>query len=159
MSDEVMKADDAAPDYRKAMLYHSDRADEFMAQRDEALRALAAEREKVARLVEARGPLAEITAERERQKSVEGWTHEHDDRHIHGELSRAAATYAWASTCDTVDRGDGAPTIWPWSRDWWKPKDRRRDLIRAAALIVAEIERLDRAALASVQDGAQEGER
>ena len=31
-----------------------------------------------------------------------------------------------------------------WSKDWWKPKDKRRDLIRAAALIVAEIERLDR---------------
>jgi hypothetical protein len=27
---------------------------------------------------------------------------------------------------------------------WWKPKDRRRDLVRAAALIIAEIERLDR---------------
>jgi hypothetical protein len=36
--------------------------------------------------------------------------------------------------------------LWPWHDDWWKPKDRRRDLIRAAALIVAEIERLDRAA-------------
>ena len=33
---------------------------------------------------------------------------------------------------------------WPWSLDWWKPKDPRRDLVRAGALIVAEIERLDR---------------
>ena len=31
-----------------------------------------------------------------------------------------------------------------WDSEWWKPKDRRRDLIRAGALIVAEIERLDR---------------
>jgi hypothetical protein len=36
--------------------------------------------------------------------------------------------------------------VWPWSREWWQPKDRRRDLVRAGALIVAEIERLDRAA-------------
>jgi hypothetical protein len=36
--------------------------------------------------------------------------------------------------------------LWPWSVQWWKPKDRRRDLVRAGALIVAEIERLDRAA-------------
>jgi hypothetical protein len=36
--------------------------------------------------------------------------------------------------------------IWPWDRKWWKPKDRRRDLVRAGALILAEIERLDRAA-------------
>jgi hypothetical protein len=35
--------------------------------------------------------------------------------------------------------------FWPWSLHWWKPKSPRRDLIRAAALIVAEIERLDRA--------------
>lgn len=32
------------------------------------------------------------------------------------------------------------------SRDWWKPKDRRRNLVKAGALIVAEIERLDRLA-------------
>jgi len=31
-------------------------------------------------------------------------------------------------------------------RGWWKPKGPRRDLIRAAALIVAEIERIDRRA-------------
>ena len=31
-----------------------------------------------------------------------------------------------------------------WGLDWLKPKSPRRDLVRAAALIVAEIERLDR---------------
>lgn len=35
--------------------------------------------------------------------------------------------------------------LWPWDREWWKPKDRRRNLVRAAALLIAEIERLDRA--------------
>ena len=40
----------------------------------------------------------------------------------------------------------GAPFGWPhtWDASWWKPKDRRRDLVRAGALIIAEIERLDR---------------
>jgi hypothetical protein len=38
-------------------------------------------------------------------------------------------------------------TLWPWSKDWWKPKTPRRDLVRAGALSLAEIERLDRAAL------------
>ena len=33
------------------------------------------------------------------------------------------------------------PPHWPWALNWWKPKDRRRDLIRAGALIVAELER------------------
>jgi hypothetical protein len=68
--------------------------------------------------------------------SGEGWTVEHDDEHTEGELAMAAACYAANNT-----------SMWPptWDFSWWKPKDRRRDLIRAAALIVAEIERLDRA--------------
>lgn len=43
---------------------------------------------------------------------------------------------------------------WPWALEWWKPKDNRRNLIRAAALVIAEIERLDRAAAPTQQ---QEG--
>lgn len=35
---------------------------------------------------------------------------------------------------------------WTWDRSWWKPTNRRRDLVKAGALILAEIERLDRAA-------------
>jgi hypothetical protein len=35
------------------------------------------------------------------------------------------------------------PACWPWTRDWWKPQDFRRDLVRAAALILAELERFD----------------
>jgi hypothetical protein len=37
--------------------------------------------------------------------------------------------------------------FWPWSIDWCKPGDRRQNLVKAGALIIAEIERLDRAAL------------
>lgn len=32
---------------------------------------------------------------------------------------------------------------WPWDSKWWKPKTDREDLVRAAALIIAEIERID----------------
>ena len=39
---------------------------------------------------------------------------------------------------------DAPPPSWPWVRRWWKPTDRRRDLVKAGALILAEIERLDR---------------
>jgi len=35
--------------------------------------------------------------------------------------------------------------LWPWGKEWWKPSDRRRDLVKAGALIAAEIDRLDRA--------------
>ncbi|HFX1570606.1 TPA: hypothetical protein ACID4M_005627, partial [Pseudomonas aeruginosa] len=41
---------------------------------------------------------------------------------------------------------DEAPAIWPFSAKWWKPRDARANYMRAGALILAEIERLDRAA-------------
>jgi len=84
--------------------------------------------------------IEEIVAERKRQIEVEGWTPEHDDDHAEGDLARAAACYA-AGELLFID----VIPLWPWSAEWWKPKGRRHDLIRAAALIVAEIERLDRA--------------
>jgi hypothetical protein len=93
----------------------------------------------------------EIAAERRRQIEQEGWTQRHDDDHTNGALADAAACYAMHSAKGTILTGDAyvrsaAPMFWPWSKGWWKPKDRRRDLIRAGALIVAEMERLDRAA-------------
>lgn len=91
--------------------------------------------------------ILEIARERERQPSEEGWTPEHDDEHTGGELAIAAGCYAISAYDGFVTddcRDDGSPYQWPWARRWWKPKNPRRDLIRAAALIVAEIERIDR---------------
>lgn len=81
----------------------------------------------------------EIANERYRQIAAEGWSYEHDDTHTDGSLGAAAACYAHP---DTAWRG----SAWPksWASRWYKPTHRRRDLIKAAALIVAEIERLDR---------------
>lgn len=98
--------------------------------------------------------LADIRDERCRQMHVEGWSTEHDDRHGKGEMAMAAACYAAPERMFKADVLVGRAyepfttysDAWPWEDRWWKPKDRRRDLIRAAALIVAEIERLDRAA-------------
>lgn len=78
--------------------------------------------------------LDDVTAERQRQQQAEGWTPEHDDTHDRGEMATAARCYL-----------AGDSTWWPWSLAWWKPKDRRRDLVRAGALAMAEIERLRRA--------------
>lgn len=89
----------------------------------------------------------DIVAERLRQVSVEGWSPEHDDNHSCGELADAAACYASPAPHGVRPQSVEPPAMWPWSREWWKPKDRRSNLVRAAALIVAEIERLDRAAL------------
>lgn len=86
----------------------------------------------------------EIAAERHRQIEVEGWTAEHDDGHNRRELAYAAVCYIEDGGPFLLPAGS-APIGWPWARELWKPKDRRRNLIRAAALIVAEIERMDRA--------------
>jgi hypothetical protein len=87
----------------------------------------------------------EIAAERRRQIEEEGWTLAHDDRHNRGELALAAAAYAGETgTAGSGLIGKVKFLCWPWHNHWWKPRGPRRDLIRAAALIVAEIERLDR---------------
>lgn len=99
----------------------------------------------------------DVIAERIRQVEAEGWTPEHDDDHDRGEMALAAAVYARGATLDDPDRYvmdefglTGTPgnllIAWPWAKSWWKPHSRRRDLVKAAALIVAEIERLDRKA-------------
>lgn len=104
--------------------------------------------------------IKDVIAERRRQIEKEGWTLEHDDGHDDGSLAKAGACYALngAGVCDShavmEDHGTGirgrsierVPRHWPWASSWWKPrkKDPRKDLVRAAALIIAEIERLDR---------------
>lgn len=93
----------------------------------------------------------DVIAERRRQVEVEGWTDERDDTaHPNGELALAASGYAWIAgypdDVRTLYRDmQTMPRDWPWSRDWFKPTDRRRDLVKAGALIIAEIERIDRA--------------
>ena len=90
-----------------------------------------------------------IAAERKRQIEQEGWTVEHDDRHLRGELADSAACYALTSS--VRERSIWGQSLiyrlWPWDWNWWKPSsnDRIRELVKAGALIVAEIERLQRA--------------
>jgi len=101
----------------------------------------------------------DVVAERKRQIEAEGWTESHDDQHNDSSMALAGACYAkhyvgraWLleSFVDGAKRylADQMPEDWPdsWAEEWWKPKNPRRDLVRAAALLIAEIERLDRAA-------------
>lgn len=88
--------------------------------------------------------ILDVIAERQRQQSVEGWMPEHDDEHCNGELAMAAVCYI--NETGTVNRNGGKPWGWPWEASWWKPNGRRRNLVKAGALILAEIERIDRAA-------------
>lgn len=79
-----------------------------------------------------------VEEERERQIRVKGWSAEHDDEHVNNELALAAICYAIP---DTFSQGYWPPT---WDLSWYKPTTRIRDLSKAAALLVAEIERLQR---------------
>jgi hypothetical protein len=94
----------------------------------------------------------DVLAERRRQVEVEGWTAEHDDDHALGEIAALATFYAmpdgareWDATSTGYGRTLGAAML----PEGWTARagtDRRRDLVKAGALIIAEIERLDRAA-------------
>ena len=80
-----------------------------------------------------------IADERDRQIKQEGWSHEHDDTHEDFELSRAACCYANAAA------GRLKGLDWPWDWKYWKPNNTPiRNLVKAGALIAAEIDRLQR---------------
>jgi hypothetical protein len=96
--------------------------------------------------------LEEIRAERERQQIEECHSRHGDIAWDQGELALVASCYCQSAVYPRLFSRSGdsfaVPHGWPatWNlRSQWKPKNPRRDLIRAAALIVAEIERLDRA--------------
>jgi hypothetical protein len=117
----------------------------------------------------------ELCSERLRQmkpgaEGGEGFDADHDDASDPGAHERAAACYAYAAgqadhlgafvdfNAKTAPREgrlgwvvrDTLVMMWPWSVLWWKPKTdapdwKRRCLVRAGALIIAAIERIDRA--------------
>lgn len=81
-----------------------------------------------------------IADERRRQVSKEKYSSFHDDTHTRGAIARAAAVYATPPESRTRVRG-----MWP--RGWVfkaSPDDRIRELVKAGAMIAAEIDRLSR---------------
>jgi hypothetical protein len=98
----------------------------------------------------------DVVRERIRQQTEEGWTPGHDDEHEDGALAAASACYAHTAQFSLRPQNRDQPlpqldidpivtALWPFDEVWFKPKNPRRDLVRAAALIIAEIERIDRA--------------
>lgn len=87
-----------------------------------------------------------IAAERGRQVNEEGWTPQHDDDHRKYELSSAACCYVQAAERAPFVHallGGGPPDTWPFEKTWWKPSASPIDnLVKAGALIAAEIDRL-----------------
>lgn len=118
--------------------------------------------------------VAGVALERIRQVGEEGFNTTHDDAHDRGEIAQAAACYAMAAGArialeakyrhDPVALASLAakphastppPPAWPWEYGWWKPKDPRRDLERAAALAVAAIAAFDRRAATLTSEAAE----
>lgn len=104
--------------------------------------------------------LALIAAERERQVAAEGWTPEHDDQHRDGGLAYAAACYAMPERIYVARERALGPAFddpWPWKYGDKRKRqsnfpnaiptdgdERLRMLVKAGALIAAEIDRLQR---------------
>ena len=86
-----------------------------------------------------------IAEERQRQVSAEGWTPEHDDTHQKGELIDAGLSYLLAAINTNNTVMQNPPREWPWERGCWKPSpDPVRNLVKAGALLAAEIDRRQR---------------
>jgi hypothetical protein len=85
-----------------------------------------------------------IAEERVRQINEEGYTADRDDSYVKGELARAAMAYAYPG----LNSKSALSKLWPknWDRMHFKPKDDAvENLVRAGALIAAEIDRVFRA--------------
>lgn len=73
----------------------------------------------------------DVVAERRRQVDVEGWEPSHDDQYIRNELIDAAVSYMNQYLFGLIP-----PKSWPFGSIHWKPKDKRSNLVRAAALMM-----------------------
>lgn len=95
----------------------------------------------------------EAADERLRQVSEEGYSTSHDDLYAAYELVYAACAYAsHQPSKEILDRGpiglrnlsSEPPLWWPWRAKYWKPRSHRENMVRAIALLMAEVERIDR---------------
>lgn len=136
--------------------YRSASCDDVARRVDECM-TLRAERDALfSKLSQTTFAVRDVLTERRRQVEAEGWTPEHDDKHTNDELAALACFYAMpASVCEWSSPDCYGDTLGEFIRSagWWQTTtgDRRRELVRAGALILAEIERLDRAEAAKTQ--------
>lgn len=92
--------------------------------------------------------MRDVLAERFRQVREEGYDAAHDDaQEDPGSISRAGCCYGLQAAFQLGGTAlIGKPAmLWPWDWKFWKPKDPRKNLVRGAALFIAEIDKLDRA--------------
>lgn len=96
----------------------------------------------------------DLLKERDRQINSKGHSSEQDDQYMNGELADAGSVYAfWANTFNLGLIAHTPPSCWPWPPEHWKPTSQRHMLIKAGALILAELDRLDRLQASEVRNG------
>lgn len=86
----------------------------------------------------------DVLAERARHTTALNWSAEHDLGYKNHELVKAAMSYAdpLAATPEHKETPPKA-NLWPWELKWWRPSSYRRNLIKAIALLLAELDRHD----------------
>lgn len=91
----------------------------------------------------------DVLGERARQRRREGYDDQHDDNLEDWSLLSAAMAFIEDAHLRGTSGGKGfddtVPVTWPFAKESWKPKDIRQSLVVSCALIIAEIEVLDRA--------------
>jgi hypothetical protein len=99
----------------------------------------------VSNLLEGSTGASWVIAERYRQVETEGFSADHDDEHDRGEIGIAAMVYARLASQPLDQKGPEVANGWgyPWVLDCaWKPSSVKRDLVKAGALYIAEMDRL-----------------
>lgn len=93
--------------------------------------------------------LRDIISERIRQVDRHGRTLERDlETNAPWDLPLAGASYLNAAIDQLTAEKNvrmADPSTWPWDPSHWKPEDPRANLVKAAALIWAAIDRIDHA--------------
>ena len=85
-----------------------------------------------------------VLDERKKQILKYNFDPKHDDLYQDHELENAAICYLNAVIFHNHPNIMEPPYHWPWHKSWWKPKSKRENLVRAIALGIAALERMDR---------------
>ncbi len=85
----------------------------------------------------------DVLAERASQRIK--WGDTHDDEHDWS-IKEAAICYAQGYM---TWRPGQSEQRWPWEHAAWKPRGQRENIVRATAMLIAELDRMDRAAIAT----------
>lgn len=89
-----------------------------------------------------------VMMERLEQVERHGYTAAHDDMHDNGDLARGGLAYVMSGLAIAIedpDLEDAAANQWPFSRELLRPTDDFTSYVKAAAMLIAEADRIHRA--------------